>query len=85
MLLKLVRSGSDLTFRQAAVLHGCELRPRTVRDLAEELNIAKPAITRATDKLVESGFVERRDDPTDRRSVLIALTTNGKKFLRTTN
>src|SRR5207247_1000420 len=38
--------------------------------------------TGLTDKLVDDGFVERRDDPTDRRAYTVLLTPAGKKLFR---
>jgi len=81
VILKSVRSGSDLTGRQIAVLLRCRDEPRTVRFLAEDLKISKPAISRAADKLADQGYLGRKDDPSDRRSVLLALTTVGRKFI----
>ena len=55
--------------------------PHTVRGLAHELNISKPAVTRAIDRLGDLRFTRRRRDPTDRRSVLIQRTVRGAVFL----
>ena len=50
------RDGPDLSARQMAVLMTIYLAdpPHTVRGLSEGLNIAKPAVTRALDRLSES-------------------------------
>ena len=76
-------NGPDLTARQLQMLLTVTLTPgpHTVRGLAAALVISKPAITRATDRLVELGFVTRRPDPKDRRSVIIAATRVGRDFL----
>jgi DNA-binding MarR family transcriptional regulator len=55
--------------------------PMRVGDLARELNIAVPSASRLLDLLAESGFVERRDDPTDRRAFLVSLTADGARIL----
>lgn len=81
ILLRIVHNGVDLTPRQLCVLWNCNERSQTVRELAERLNISKPAISRAADRLEESGFIERDDDPKDRRSVLLSLTAAGKTFM----
>ena len=70
----------DLTVRQLSVLIGCTQQERTVRDLATEMDVSKPAITRATNKLELRGFLKRRKDKNDRRSVLLTLTPAGRKF-----
>lgn len=81
-IFSLVRSGHDYTVRQLAILYVCSYgQPVTVRALAEQLNIAKPAVTRAVDKLVKRHMVARKEDPDDRRSVLIAWTKHGRDFL----
>jgi DNA-binding MarR family transcriptional regulator len=56
--------------------------PHTVRGLAAELNVSKPAITRALDRLGELDLARRKVDPMDRRSVLVQRTLKGAAFLR---
>ncbi len=74
----------DLTQRQMAVLLTVYLidGPHTVRGLAAELNVSKPAITRALDRLGELDLARRKVDPMDRRSVLVQRTLKGAAFLR---
>ena len=73
----------DLSARQMALLLSVYLTPppHTVRGLAAHLNVSKPAITRALDRLEKLGLVRRRKDPADRRSVLIQRTVAGSLFL----
>lgn len=73
----------DLTTRQMAVLLHVYLvePPHTVRGLAAVLGVSKPAVTRALDRLGELGFVRRKKDETDRRSVLVQRTVAGSVFL----
>jgi DNA-binding MarR family transcriptional regulator len=56
--------------------------PHTVRGLAAFLNISKPAVTRALDRLGKLGFARRKIDEHDRRSVLVQRTVKGSVFLR---
>ena len=74
----------DLSARQMAVLLTIYLTspPHTVRGLSNDLNISKPAITRALDRLSEFGLVKRKPDDHDRRSVLVQRTVKGSVFLR---
>lgn len=73
----------DLSARQMAVLLTVYLTPppHTVRGLAQTLNISKPAITRALDRLGELGMLKRKVDDADRRSVLVQRTVKGSVFL----
>lgn len=77
------RSGPDLSARQMAVLFTVYLddKPHTVRGLAATLEISKPAITRALDRLCNDGLLRRKTDDSDRRSVLIQRTVKGSLFL----
>lgn len=77
------REGADLSARQLGVLLICFLEdgPHTVRGLAERLNVAKPAITRALDRLEQFDLVRRAPDPRDRRSVLITRTAPGASYI----
>ena len=78
------RDGPDLSARQLGVFLTCYLEDgaHTVRGLAAELNVSKPAITRALDRLGELDLARRKVDPTDRRSVLVQRTLKGAAFLR---
>ena len=78
------REGPDLTARQLATFLICYLEgeAQTVRGLAAKLDISKPAVTRALDRLVEFDLVRRKDDPLDRRSILVQRTQTGLGFLR---
>ena len=77
------RDSPDLSARQMAVLITVYLKPapHTVRGLAEELNVSKPAVTRALDRLADLGLIRRKPDDNDRRSVLIQRTVKGSVFL----
>lgn len=78
------RDGPDLSSRQLGVFLTCYLQDgsHTVRGLAADLNVSKPAITRALDRLGELDLARRKVDPADRRSVLVQRTLKGQSFLR---
>ncbi len=81
-----VRSDApDLTARQQAILMTIALTPgpHTVRGLAEHLNIAKPAVTRALDALTRLDFIRRIKDDSDLRNIFIERTPAGMAYLRT--
>ena len=78
------RDGPDLSARQLGVFLTCYLHEgaHTVRGLAAELDVSKPAITRALDRLGELDLARRKVDPADRRSVIVQRTLKGAAFLR---
>ncbi|HYH20214.1 MAG TPA: MarR family transcriptional regulator [Azospirillum sp.] len=77
------RDGPDLSARQMAIVLQVYLTdpPHTVRGLAKTLNISKPAVTRALDRLSVLGFVKRKRDTEDKRNVLVQRTVKGSVFL----
>lgn len=77
------QAGPDLSSRQLALLLTVYLTPppHTVRGLAATLNISKPAISRALDRLGRLGFIRRKRDEADRRNVLVQRTVKGSVFL----
>lgn len=78
------RDTPDLSARQMAILLTVYLNagPHTVRGLAGQLNISKPAVSRALDTLGGHGLVRRKRDEADRRNVLIQRTVKGSVYLR---
>ncbi|MCT6879475.1 MAG: MarR family transcriptional regulator [Commensalibacter sp.] len=83
-VVEMVRSdGTDLSARQMAVFLTCYLNEgsQTVRGLSAILNVSKPAITRALDRLGELDLIRRKFDPMDRRSVLVQRTLKGNAYL----
>jgi DNA-binding MarR family transcriptional regulator len=61
-----------------------EARDQSVRmtDLARGLRYSQSRMTHAITSMERSGWVERRDCPTDRRSQLVAITDAGMAALR---
>jgi DNA-binding MarR family transcriptional regulator len=83
-LIEYVRSGEpDLTNRQMALLLVVYLSPgpHTVRGLARALNVSKPVVTRALNRLGALGYLRRQRDDTDKRNIFIARTSEGADFL----
>lgn len=73
----------DLSARQTAVLLNVYLMPppHSIKSLAEDLMISKPAVCRAIDALEKSKLVKRQRDRQDRRNVLIQRTVKGSVYL----
>ena len=91
ILTELTRSGPyavspewftvDLTMPQARVIFLLMQKGiQRMNNLASTLAISFSRATALMDQLVEKGLVERWTDPEDRRSVLCALTDNGKEL-----
>lgn len=74
----------DLTARQTAILMtvAMEAGPHTVRGLAAGLDLSKPVVTRALDRLSSLSLVRRIADESDLRSVFIERTPQATAFLR---
>ena len=83
-LVDYVRSGEpDLTNRQMALLLVVYLEPgpHTVRGLARVLNVSKPVVTRALNRLGALGYLRRQRDDSDKRNIFVARTAEGTEFL----
>jgi DNA-binding MarR family transcriptional regulator len=84
-IVALVRQdGPDLSARQFGVFLTCYMEndAQTVRGLAAALDVSKPVISRALDRLADFDLVRRKADPTDRRSVLVQRTPAGTTYLK---
>src|ERR1039458_8317991 len=55
--------------------------PMSTKALATTLNLDASTVTRQITALESGGFVERRPDPTDRRSSTIVLTPEGRRTM----
>jgi DNA-binding MarR family transcriptional regulator len=56
--------------------------PSAVSKIANELIISKPNMTPIIDNLIAEGYVNRYDDPTDRRVIMIEATEKSHAFLK---
>jgi DNA-binding MarR family transcriptional regulator len=84
-IVALVRQdGPDLSARQFGVFLTCYIEndAQTVRGLAASLDVSKPVISRALDRLADFDLVRRKADPADRRSVLVQRTPAGSTYLK---
>jgi DNA-binding MarR family transcriptional regulator len=57
--------------------------PRRITDLAVIEGVTQPAMTVLVRVLEQSGLVERRGDPTDKRVALVAVTEAGADYVQT--
>lgn len=55
-------------------------RPLSMSELSERMMVSNGNITGLVDRLVQDGLVVRAPSPHDRRTQLVRLTTDGKRF-----
>jgi DNA-binding MarR family transcriptional regulator len=73
---------ADVTPSQLAALSTIERhQPMTVGDLSAHERVQPPTMTRVISALVDSGFVAREPDPSDRRVAWLRLSPEGARFL----
>ena len=77
-----LRTHHDLGLREMFVLSLLEPGPLRPGQIAVELNLPAPSVTRASERLVSRGVVERRPGTRDRRHVALALTDSGHDLLQ---
>lgn len=53
-----------------------------VSDISDRFDITNAAASQLVDKLVQSGFIQREEDPQDRRAKLLNLTEKGRAFIQ---
>jgi DNA-binding MarR family transcriptional regulator len=73
----------DLTITQMKALHvlsDCD-REVSVKALSDRLALSLPGASRTVDALLRRGWVERREDPDDRRMKRVGITAEGRKVL----
>lgn len=76
-------SDVDLTFTQLRALFVLATAQHSVRvsDLAKSLDMSLASASALSDRIVRLGYVGRRSDPADRRSVLLELALKGSRLL----
>ena len=57
----------------------------SVRDLAERLELDTSTLSRTLDKMFKDGLIERQENPGDRRFLIITLTEQARKILKSIN
>lgn len=74
----------DLTLPQVKLMSYLEDGTRiALKDLAAEMQLSLPAVSRAVDGLVQRGLVDRHESATDRRSRIVQLSPTGREMLDT--
>jgi DNA-binding MarR family transcriptional regulator len=73
----------DISITQMKALHvltegGSEV---SVKELSDRLGLSLPGASRIVDALMRRGWLERREDPDDRRMKRVGVTAEGRKVL----
>ncbi len=77
---------SDLTVKQIYYLDTiAQLNKPTFSDLAEILEVTKPTVTMAVNRLISMGYVRKLQSLEDKRVYHILLTKRGKKVVNVHN
>ncbi len=74
-----VERACGLSPKELVMLHAFEGGAAHPHELKDRTGVAAPLITRALDRLVEAGYVERRPDTVDRRRVVVVVTEAGRE------
>jgi DNA-binding MarR family transcriptional regulator len=53
-----------------------------ISDIGERFDITSAAASQLADKLVQSGLIQRMEDPNDRRAKLLNLTDKGRQLIQ---
>jgi DNA-binding MarR family transcriptional regulator len=77
----LERVDTGLTPQQYRILKLAGAGEERSARLAERLAVAKPTLTATADGLVAAGYVQRKEQPGDRRVVRLCLTLAGRSAL----
>lgn len=68
---------------QFRLLHLAHREPdRSLADIADDLGVSPPAVTKMADVLAERGLVSREAAAGDRRRLRLALTREGREVVR---
>jgi DNA-binding MarR family transcriptional regulator len=64
---------------EIGVLSTAAEQPQRITELAAVEGVTQPAISLVVNRLVDRGWVVRESDATDRRAVLVTLTSDGRR------
>ncbi|MFA4967920.1 MAG: MarR family transcriptional regulator [Candidatus Margulisiibacteriota bacterium] len=76
-------SGMEITIQQFMLMN-CVYHKECpkMKELADELKVTMGNITSMVDRLIEHGYLARKDDPDDRRVVRVCLTVKAKEIIK---
>jgi DNA-binding MarR family transcriptional regulator len=70
---------TDLRMRHLALLEGLPREGARVTTLATQTGMSKQAMGELIDEIEANGYIERQNDPADRRARLIVFTPKGQR------
>jgi DNA-binding MarR family transcriptional regulator len=74
---------SGLSIHQLGILMQIHFRGNYgISEISNRFDITNAAASQLVDKLVQSGLIQREEDPQDRRAKLLNLTEKGKKMIQ---
>ena len=77
-----VAKSSGFSMQQFSILMQLHYRGTcSVSDISDRFEITNPAASQLIERLVHSGYLERTEDPSDRRSRQITLSRKGKTLV----
>jgi DNA-binding MarR family transcriptional regulator len=74
----------DISITQMKTLHALDdlADEVSVKDLGDRLGLSLPGASRMVDALLRRGWLERREDPDDRRMKRVGITPAGREVLQ---
>jgi DNA-binding MarR family transcriptional regulator len=74
----------DISITQMKTLHALDdlADEVSVKDLGDRLGLSLPGASRTVDALMRRGWLERREDPDDRRMKRVGITPAGREVLQ---
>lgn len=77
---------SGLTFPQIIVMYALSAEePQAISALAGALRLSLAATSQLVDRLVQEGYVARKEHPEDRRVRLVSMRAHGRQFMQRLN
>ena len=71
----------QLSLSQLRILYFLDRHPKScLSEVAEHLDVTRPTMSGAIERLVQQGYVKRDNNPIERRRVLLSLTSTGSKY-----
>jgi DNA-binding MarR family transcriptional regulator len=77
-LRDIAEAGWPVTLQQYRAMAALHHHACSLNELASRHHVSAPAVSRLVSTLVERGWVQREEDPQDRRQVVLTLTCEGE-------